>query len=254
MTIPPPFNTPPTPPLPPTPPSPPPSREQFLASIRRSLGRAAASGSPPGPLQPPRADESLLRLASAEDDLVELFRRRAQGVGMKVYRQDGASPRDALAKLIRSFGSPCRTVVSVEDPILRTLAEDSARDAAAQLIDWRAAPGLDALYDTELGITDVAAAIAETGTLVVRSSSATSRGGFLVPPAHLALLRTAQIIPDMLDLWPHPSLGATPVTPATTPPPTSLTLITGPSKTADIEGILVTGVHGPREVHILLLD
>jgi L-lactate dehydrogenase complex protein LldG len=47
----------------------------------------------------------------------------------------------------------------------------------------------------------------------------------------------------MLDLW--PLVG--------NKPPTALTLITGPSKTADIEGILVTGVHGPGAVHVILV-
>jgi L-lactate dehydrogenase complex protein LldG len=47
----------------------------------------------------------------------------------------------------------------------------------------------------------------------------------------------------MIDLWP-----------LLTPLPTAVVLITGPSKTADIEGILITGVHGPKSVHILLID
>ena len=67
-----------------------------------------------------------------------------------------------------------------------------------------------------------------------------------MPPVHIAIVRAAQIVPDMLDLWP-PGVPAPSM-------PASLVLVTGPSKTADIEGILITGVHGPREVRVIVVE
>ena len=102
-------------------------------------------------------------------------------------------------------------------------------------------PGDPKLYEVDAGITDAVCAFAESGTIVVTSGPQRNRGTWLIPPIHICVLRASQILPDLLD-WKPAAL------------PTSLTFITGPSKTADIEGILITGVHGPRAVHIFLTE
>ena len=115
-----------------------------------------------------------------------------------------------------------------------------------ELVDSRAEPGIGAHYDVDVGITDVQAAIAETGTLVIASDPAHSRGTFIAPPVHVAIVRTTDLLPDLIDYWnAHPRPGASGA---------CTVLVTGPSKTADIEGILVTGVHGPGAVHVLLVE
>jgi L-lactate dehydrogenase complex protein LldG len=63
----------------------------------------------------------------------------------------------------------------------------------------------------------------------------------LVPPNHLVLLADSRIVEDLLDLSISPE-----------DLPSCMTLVTGPSKTADIEGVLITGVHGPGRVQIVL--
>jgi L-lactate dehydrogenase complex protein LldG len=203
------------------------SRESFLESIRDALGRRTAA--------PPALDDhrDAVRLVGRGAATPDLFLQRAAAVGMSVQRLPLRSLREYLPGL--PFQRPS---ISIEDAELRTAVEYAIRGVA-----WRSAPALDALYEADAGITDVFAAIAETGTLVVRSSPLTTRGGFLVPPIHVALVRASRIIPDMVDLWA-----------LLDDMPTSVVLITGPSKTADIEGILVTGVHGPKEVRIILID
>jgi L-lactate utilization protein LutC len=64
-------------------------------------------------------------------------------------------------------------------------------------------------------------------------------------PVHVAVVGEWQIVPDLFDFF--ESLAAGPNLPA------NVNLITGPSKTADIEGVLVTGMHGPGQVHIVLV-
>ena len=66
----------------------------------------------------------------------------------------------------------------------------------------------------------------------------------LLPPIHVAVADRSQLLSDLFDLFEVPSAE----------PPSCLSLITGPSKTGDIELRLVTGVHGPGEIHVVLID
>lgn len=86
-------------------------------------------------------------------------------------------------------------------------------------------------------------AIAETGTLVL--SGAGTRGLARAAGPHRPRAGREEVL-ALIDLW---KPGATPAA-----MPASVVLVSGPSKTADIEGILITGVHGPREVHILVIN
>src|SRR5690606_18699946 len=96
--------------------------------------------------------------------------------------------------------------------------------------------------------TDVHAAIAETGSLVCCSDGGHSRGLSLIPPVHIAIVRKSDILPDMFDFWPRYAQSQPDELPS------SIAFITGPSKTADIEGVLITGVHGPGRVFVLVVE
>ena len=99
----------------------------------------------------------------------------------------------------------------------------------------------------ELGITSATWAIAETGTLVMASEPGRERVASLLPPTHVAVVERAQILPDLFDVF--DALGAQPDDDL----PSNAALITGPSKTGDLELKLTTGVHGPREWHVVLI-
>ena len=87
--------------------------------------------------------------------------------------------------------------------------------------------------DYEFGITRATSAIAETGSLILTESGSSSRLGALAPWYHIAILPVADIVPDMPTAIAH--FGTERAT----------LFVTGPSKTADVEGILIKGVHGP---------
>ena len=106
----------------------------------------------------------------------------------------------------------------------------------------------DDLFRIDAAITDVDLAVAETGSIVLGASEACRRMISLVPLIHIAVLRPDQIVADLID-W----AGSLPVADAAAAPG-GLTLISGPSKTADIEIKLVTGVHGPGELHLVVID
>lgn len=137
--------------------------------------------------------------------------------------------------LLRAAGA--RRVVCGVTPL-----ENALRDAGMELVDWKHDPSMAPLYDADAAVTDVHAALAETGTLVCCADALHSRGSTLVTPLHVAIVRHRDIVPDMLD-W---------VRRAPDREPSSTVFITGPSKTADIEGVLVRGVHGPGRVVIVL--
>lgn len=96
--------------------------------------------------------------------------------------------------------------------------------------------------DYAFGITAASGAIAETGTLVLGDRPTFFRLAALAPWVHIAVLGRNQIVPDI------------PAALAAMPDDPNLIWVTGPSKTADVEGILIEGVHGPGVQVALLLD
>lgn len=93
----------------------------------------------------------------------------------------------------------------------------------------------------EVGISLVSGGIAESGTLVMRDADCPYRLGALAPWTHIAVLRKADIRHTIAESVER--LGVDP----------SIIYVTGPSKTADIEGILIQGVHGPGIQAVLLV-
>lgn len=210
-------------------------RETFLAKVRDALGRAATQPPPP----PPEIDDAVVRLADIDEDLPALFTRCATEVGMHVRPIDSSSLSDQLADLLRELG--------IKSAAATPELAGAVRDSGIELYDWRQSDAQDGLFDVDAGITGVTAALAETGTLVVAANPDHARGLSLIPQTHIAVLYASSILPDMIDLWPRYA-GV-----ASNDLPSSIVFITGPSKTADIEGQLVQGVHGPGEVYILLV-
>ena len=103
-----------------------------------------------------------------------------------------------------------------------------------------------ALLDADVGVTGAQWGIAETGSLVLESAREHHRLISLVPSIHVALLPRFAILGSLGE-----ALRAV-RGPTGRPRSRTITLITGPSRTADIELQLVVGVHGPRELHVLL--
>jgi L-lactate dehydrogenase complex protein LldG len=103
---------------------------------------------------------------------------------------------------------------------------------------------------SEVGITGADYGLADTGTLVLRSVPGQDRGSSLLPPVHITLLDRSKILPgsdELLFILAEDTKHAGSMK-------SCITLITGPSKTADIELTLVRGVHGPGELFVILLD
>ena len=95
--------------------------------------------------------------------------------------------------------------------------------------------------DYQFGITRAVGAIAETGTLILSDTTTSRRLGALAPWVHIALLRREEVLTNVAQAF--ALLGDDP----------NIIWVTGPSKTADVEGILIEGVHGPgRQIALLM--
>ena len=128
-------------------------------------------------------------------------------------------------------------------------AGDGESDGVAAEAAATTAAGLLTLAEgSELGITTCSWAVAETGTIALYATPATGRLPSLLPTAHLALVRPSQVVKSVADglrlLADHMAQHDG--------PPSAVNLVSGPSRSADIEGDLAVGVHGPRRAGVII--
>ncbi|MCY4415596.1 MAG: lactate utilization protein [Chloroflexi bacterium] len=241
---------------------------EFLASVRDALGRADA---PPENAYEPLTDD----LATLENraievreriagELPELSRRLGETAalrGWNVTRCAGVEETlDYVVSLARRLGAT--SVPRSEQSVFDDVPVDAALAGVGALC-WPAVyDGPDSregirrrLADSSMGITGADYAIAETGSVIVLPRRGLSRLVSVVPPVHVAIVRQSDIIGTLDDLFALRRLeyhqnGQS----GTADMGSYLNFITGPSRTADIEQTIVVGVHGPREVHMVLLD
>jgi L-lactate dehydrogenase complex protein LldG len=127
-------------------------------------------------------------------------------------------------------------------------SKEDVREAIKGIVRGRSVVTTDAgdVKTAEVGINFADYALADTGSLVFLTESHETRLISLLPPIHIALIARKNILSGLDELFtlvPHPALKSS-----------AMTLITGPSRTADIEMRLVRGVHGPGEVHVIIVE
>jgi L-lactate dehydrogenase complex protein LldG len=138
-----------------------------------------------------------------------------------------------------------KRIAMPESKLLDQLALPAALGAAGFEVKRWGEMTLDEMYDFDAAVTDVDYAVAESGSLVIRTDRGHGRAMTLTPLVHVAVLEPKNFVPDLVDLFERLAKeGAGPY----------VVMISGPSKTADIEMNLVTGVHGPRVVQAFILQ
>ena len=256
-----------------------PSR-QFLDSVRRALGRPDAPPTDPYPHLDD--DAAALREQAAAvrhriaTDLPALTTQMADTAALRGWQVHRAANPEAALDYVISLAHQLgiTTAARSEQAIFDTLPIDAAL-ANAGVISWPAvyppanpnvddtdaADDIDAadarnavrrrIAQSDLGITGADYAIAETGSVIILPRRGLSRLVSVVPPVHLAIVRPQDLIATLDDLFIlrrleyHTNGGDM---------GSYLNFITGPSRTADIEQTIVVGVHGPRAVHLVLLE
>jgi L-lactate dehydrogenase complex protein LldG len=209
------------------------SRDHILHKVRTALGRSAGQ-SPDAP--PP----VMLSVAHLDVEArIEQFLGRIESLAGKTYR--APSPEDARAYVASTTAA--KSAVASNAPLLR---ECGITNLSNVFSGNRERAELRALCATaDFGVTGADYALADTGTLVMLSSAQEARLISLLPPVHIAVVARDRILTgldELLTILPKPAEQTS-----------SMVLITGPSRTADIEQILVRGVHGPGEIHVVVL-
>jgi L-lactate dehydrogenase complex protein LldG len=241
------------------------SKEAILARIRAANGAAdsatdsatdwaasAADGGSAGQTERTGADTDAAYAAlpreylrahhdPASADIAGLFAERAADYRAVVERVPGPGLAAAIARVLgeRAAAGPGPFVVPeglpagwlAELPPVIELVGDTPPLPAAEL-------------DRMAGVvTGCAVAIAETGTIILDHGPGQGRRALtLVPDFHLVIVRASQVYADLADAFDRLD------------PTRPHTLISGPSATSDIELIRVEGVHGPRNLHVLLAE
>jgi L-lactate dehydrogenase complex protein LldG len=195
-------------------------RDAVFGRIRSSLGRKAGQpiAAPPSPL--------FVHTTDTPDERLQRFLTALHALNVKTLV---ATSREEVREYVTGITGG-KKVVCADAAILRECGlEGNTSDPAI----------------ADAGITGASYALAATGTLVMLASRENPREYSLLPPVHIAVVEESALLASIDELFTTVRMPAD--------ISSSMVLITGPSRTADIEQILVRGVHGPGELHVLLL-
>lgn len=218
-------------------------RDTILGGIRKSLKR--------GPLSAEQAARLEHRLKTRRANVIpararvsgrrrtDLFVEEAERVSATVARvADAAGVPGAIAAYLAEHNLPA-TLKVAPDPALKT-------------IPWSEKPVLRVVEgrgeDSDaVSVTGAFAGVAETGTLVLLSGPEHPSMLNFLPETHIVVLRRDRLVGSYEDAWALLRVMGRGM-------PRTVTMVTGPSRTADIEQTLQLGAHGPRRLHIVLID
>ena len=214
------------------------ARESIFDSIRRSLAESALIDERRAKRYPARTEKTLPEhYPPSRETLVENFRSNLETVGVhfQIVSNESGVTENVLAA-IEKLGAN-KAAIS-DSPLVEAVTKNISGVEIVRSADR------EYLFGSDVGITSAQWAIAETGTLVLESRDERHRLISLVPPVHICILeadRIRQTLGEILETI-QEDLSRT------------VTFITGASRTSDIELTLAIGVHGPRDLHVILID
>ncbi len=222
------------------------AREEFLGRVRHAVN----AGNRPGRGGPIEAD-NFRGFRESDTDLVGRFRDRFTTVGGIFHLMlDAEACFQEILRLVATKSAK-RLLLGSGKLIDQLDLANRLKQAGSELTfvnDLDSHSCRDPFFAADIGISGVDCLVAETGSVVLHSGSIQPRSLSLLPPVHIAIAERNQVVADLFDLFPSSQNESEQTLPS------CITFITGPSKTGDIELKLVTGVHGPGEIHVILLE
>jgi L-lactate dehydrogenase complex protein LldG len=233
------------------------SRAEILGKIRRALVKPRAAHHHGH--SPTTSDlGELFASVGSRDGLVEKFQKEFELVsGEFHFCESGEAALQLLTEIIQSSASTriavsqhgiCKRLAVADNlkarlPGVDLLVEDIESENAFNRTRLR-----NSMAQVQLSITGAEYLIAESGTIVTIAGAQASRQISLLPSIHFVLATPEQIFPNMADLFLEIKRAY-----GKRLPGSALTCITGPSRTADIEKVLIKGVHGPMRLLLAIV-
>jgi len=219
------------------------ARQEIMQSIRAHLAESARVA--PAHVETDFAGTKNVNVPGAAHlSPVEMFCERLESVGghCTVVHDEPEAVR-VLTQIILELQSrvPAKRIALSDAPLVTELTR------GLPVEELQICPPVSELFNYDVGVTMAQAAIAETGTLVLESEKERHRLVSLLPPVHVAIVRSADICSTIGDALKQLRGREEEMSRA-------ITFITGPSRTADIELTLTVGVHGPKELYVIVLD
>ncbi len=225
------------------------SRAEILTAIKGALAGATLpdSARPVGDAPPAeRLGAHRANLIPARGRLgakarIDLFIREAERVNATVARVSGLAgvPREVARYLTKhNLPTMLRVAPGLGPPTIPWTTE------TLLTVEYGRADG-----DDSVGVSRAFAGVAETGTLVMLSGPDDPTTVNFLPPTNVAVIAAADIAGDYEDVWARVRAAG-----GKTVMPRAVNWITGPSRTADIEQMLLLGAHGPQRLHIVIVD
>ena len=206
------------------------AKSSIFSSIRENLAKSKPFDEPSEP-----STVIPLPVTASANDVLEIFRASLEMVGAKcAFVADENEAAARLSALISELSA--KNVVISDSDLVYRVVEATGIDAVVD-------PSRDELFSSDVGITSAQWAIAETGTLVLESGAERHRLISLVPPVHVCILLAGSIRRSMSEILKVVDSNANP----------TITFVTGASRTSDIELTLAIGVHGPGELHVIVI-
>ena len=234
------------------------AREQMLDRVRKALGRTE-TGLTVASL--PAVDLAGVMPPLEAKDYQSKFEAELEKVAGVSYRVVTKAELESVFEVILALAETHAVSLS-GNPLLAELGVAEMLTSLNKFVtSWEGGTGItgkDSLSDftkasfaAGAGVTGVDFVLAESGSLVLSSKTEGVQVASLAPPIHIALYRRSQLVGSLDEV-----LGKLPISGATNrrADGRSVVFITGTSRTADIEQILIRGVHGPRQVHAVLVE
>ena len=226
-------------------------RENIFARIREALrvtaqrpGQhgASSSGTNHTGTASEHAREWLPKVGSTAEERLVLFRKMAIDLKAEVVLVEN---HEQLAQTLKTLANAENwKKIGIHQGELTGIVDQSLNLPKC----WTDRPyEVNELESCDAGISECDALVAQTGSVLVTNRSAGGRALSVLPSHHVVVARTSQIIPDLPEAFALLRRKYSPDYPS------FISLITGPSRTGDIERILVLGAHGPKRLTILLL-
>lgn len=238
------------------------TRVEFLARVRREMGRTSGLFPASAAARPARPEEAAAavrrQMAERWPEALERFRQEFERVAGLFHRVADMAAVPALIHAIARERGVSELVTWDPRALDLDLRESLGRDGLQVVVapagtDEEARRGhRDAAARAGIGVTGADLALAETGTLVLLSGSGRPRSTSLLPETHVAVFGRDHLVESLEQAG--VLLEALHADPARSMTGAVINFITGPSRTADIELTLTRGVHGPKYVHAVFVD